>query len=449
MGIKLQTLEDLTSNNSELKKENIIAPSLNDTKESTRVLTSPNLDRNMFWLGALKSIGYPMLWSTSKMHHEIPIDTKVLMKYHKRRKDFYSNWIKKGVSEDKIPGRNIAILYVSSHKSLWETIGVPYATSWHGGYTPHVIIGSNLFKKRHEKLVHTEYITFKNILSGKTLRDLWRGKIVNPKKVLFSELMNKLYNAITGVGGVIVDREKNPIIDSYNFSNNVREILKKGNSLLLFPDGSRSRTGHYKEFKSAGFQGVIDAIGNDVDVYVVPMAIDYTRIVELEKTSHTQSSFLTSKSAYTFEFKDIKNFMITYHDIYLSFGTPIHVNLLNYKEDNFRKTFAKSALNECMNLVKILPVNIVSEAMVRTLSKYENLTYKSDYFSVPMSDLYNNLHSVLSELSIHKDKFRKVDTSDLDKIIIESRLDLDPRNIDSYKLYSNQIAHYLKKDSAI
>ena len=126
-------------------------------------------------------------------------------------------------------------------------------------------------------------------------------------------------------------------------------------------------------------------------------------------------------------------------DIYITIGKPISVSA-NIEKN--RKELAKYTREKCLDLVKILPINIVSRSI---LDSYNN--GKIEYKKLPY-----NISKNIKKLEIYKDRFKGFSIKDKPQYIINSLnrneiklKKIDVNNLAVYELYSNYISHYFEK----
>jgi 1-acyl-sn-glycerol-3-phosphate acyltransferase len=328
------------------------------------------LERDKLLFFTLRNISRLAIKTTSFKHYDIPEVTQEIMDYQK----FYGD---------------ISILYVGLHKSLWETIGVPYAINKFGGEIPFVMMGSNLVKKSTGILEHI------------------------------------LRSSLERSGVVIVDRDDCPRLSSAQLASDIEYLLSNNIPTMLFPEGTRSKSGIPGDFKSAGFQGVIDAAKHGPTA-IIPFNVDYSSVNEAKEY------LKMSTTPYSFKFKELPKWFKNFGDIYISFGLPIVVDSFND-----RKSLAIQTRNACLDLVKIQPVNILSEAMLRL-----NPVAGS---SVDMRQLYGIINSVLIELLPHKEKFQGIMSGTPEEIITNSNLLISSGMDKMYNIYAGYIRHYIKR----
>ncbi|MGV8141506.1 MAG: lysophospholipid acyltransferase family protein [Candidatus Woesearchaeota archaeon] len=417
----------------------------NDSLEKRAIATHvTRTRRNPFLFNAAKMFAWSVVKAGSYKHYDIPQETQELMIRQKKHRD-------------------VSIYYVSPHKGMWETVGTLYTISWHDGDVPFVMMGSNLLKKE-------------------------TGII---------EAMLKYVGNRSGL--ISVEREINPKTAAPIIISDISNILSAHRNVLIYPEGTRSRTGIVQDFKPAGFQGLVQAVSNGVEAYIVPVNVDYSKLIEIEvfaaqnglyklkplmlskefadmtKSQKLESmreiyynthmikdkEFQTEKienkyneleelvrqdkdfkselehlgDKYTFRFKDIKNMWKTFiGDTDISFGKPWYIERNDSR--GYRGELAKKSRELCLDLVKIHKINVLSEAIVRM-----NLG-----FGAPINNdkLYRSIISVMKDLSPYEDRFRHFSmTTRPEEIVKTSHTDIASEKLEEYKIYANQIHHYL------
>lgn len=330
---------------------------------------SGSVKRNRIMLSIVKGIIWPLIKTTSVKEYEIPEETQQIIR-----------------------NRNSTIMYISPHKSLWETIGIPYTISKHGGDTPFVFMGNNLLKK--ETGLKEQIIKY----------------------------------VVEQIGGVSIERENNPRAKVQTLIDSISNILGQGNNVMIFPEGTRSRDGLVKQFKPASFQGAIDANNQGKDIQIIPINIDYSNLIELKEFMAEQSS------KYTFSVNDSRKWKETkLGHIYISLGAPIKVD-----KTYDRKELAQKVREECLDLIKIQPINILSTAIKRI-----NPISDAD---LEIQRIYKEIENVLTDLEFSRYKYRGFDsTTPPEEILAKSNISIDTNLIKGYNIYANNIAHYLNK----
>jgi len=310
-----------------------------------------------------------------------------------KTRDFFRWWLKRsshvnlempGETSELISNPKSAVLFASSHKSLWETVGIPYAIDKTNDDVPYVVMGSNLVKG----------VGF---------------------------LMHRL-------GVVYVERGKDtrfrtPLI----LKAKLNYLLANNQKVLIFPEGTRSKTGMIDEFKRTFAASALE-VSKHADTYIVPVNTDYSDL-----NFRAESALIKSSAPYTFKLLHARHWIRHMEDIYITFGMPTKV--IPTMSD---KELAAEIREQCKRLVKILPINIVSEAATR------EMTYES---RIDPKNLNHRILQVRDELSSHKEQFRGFDDKTIPQVLM--RLSGIPilKDLEHvYRLYSGYINHYLPSE---
>jgi hypothetical protein len=343
----------------------------------------PNLKRHKPTLLKLTAMAWPIMKITSWKHYEIPKNSLNLIKSQRK----YDNCI---------------IAYDGLHRSLAEVVMDPYAINIHGGNITSMMMGNNLLRKDAGK--RERRLAF----------SLERANVV----ALVERLKNKMQQA-----------------DRVAFDMYTR--LTRDICTFVYPGGTRSRDGSFKKFYSAAYQGMIDAAkvlrstispSKDKLLYLIHVNVDYSKTLEVREFVAENHD---PNKPHSFSMrKDLKKFFKNPGHVYVSFSEPI---LIHPYDD--RKKLAERSMQECLDLVKILPINIMSEAMIRLNPTPGSVINKHR--------LYGLIDDVIDDLSPHQHKFRRVTIGNAEKIVSRSRLPLDSRLMDMYKVYANYIGHYM------
>ena len=299
-------------------------------------------------------------------------------------------------------------LYTGLHRSLWETTGMLSALNMNKLPIPIVGMGDNLIKGKLFVTLAKNTSVFL-VKRGKTRRE-----IVESAK----ELRNNMYS-----------------------------FMAYGRDVLLFPEGTRTgipRTGEYGGFFPTSFDALleyekeknsIDQNKKDIkilDSYIIPFNCDYSVIREAGELV----GFNPEKPR-TLKVWDSMKMLKHIKDVYIAFGTPVKVS--EHLEKS-RKEIAVMIREHCMDLVKILPVNVVAIALTNALNNN-----KSD-----MGSIYKEIESVISGLGDFREKFRGFENFDPEKIFLtvsDSISEFRKPSVEKlpiYKLYADYIGHYLK-----
>ena len=310
----------------------------------------------------------------------------------------------------RLKDKKAVFLYTGLHKSLWETTGVITSLHLNNFPIPFVGMGDNLV----------------------------RGKF-------FQNLVKK-----TGVFLIKRANVRRDIVKSAeSLKKTILNFIVHNTDILIFPEGTRkniSRKGKYGDFFPAAFEAMLEYERNkkeilksnkkllDLQIYIVPFNVDYSKIREdaeiIKESKNTPQTLHIIDS-----FKMLKNL----GDIYITIGKPISVSA-NIEKN--RKELAKYTREKCLDLVKILPINIVSRSI---LDSYNN--GKIEYKKLPY-----NISKNIKKLEIYKDRFKGFSIKDKPQYIINSLnrneikfKKIDVKNLAVYELYSNYISHYFEK----
>jgi 1-acyl-sn-glycerol-3-phosphate acyltransferase len=305
-------------------------------------------------------------------------------------------------------GGRAVFVYCGLHKSLWETTGVLAPVYLSGLPVPYVGMGDNLVKGRVFQAMSKRIGTF-----------LVR-RPTNRREM--AESARKLRDDVLG-------------------------FVARGLDVLVFPEGTRKNIpnlGHYGDFFPAAFDAVLDYERRKPaileanpqlaprDVYLVPFNVDYSRVREAREMVDEHSG--TPRTLHVFDsFAMIRNIGETY----LSYGPPVRVA---DHLDVDRKALAAFCRQRCLDLVKILPINVASRAIL-TLPEAP---------SVPRNALNEAILRVVDGLRPFADRFRGLAAVDPPEEVArraaQAQLDfrgLGPDDAKLYRLYASYISHYL------
>ena len=301
-----------------------------------------------------------------------------------------------------------AFLYCGLHRSLWETTGALAPLHIARLPLPYVAMGDNLVKGR-----------------------------------LFRALSKQ-------IGTFMVQRPANRrqmLASARRLRDDVLGFVAHGLDVLIFPEGTRKnipRHSQYGEFFPASFDGLLEYERNKEaivasnpglrlrDAYIVPLNVDYSRVREAGE--------MVSKGAAhprTLHLLDSLSMIRGIGDTYLSYGPPLRVA---DHLDLDRKGLASLARERCLDLVKILPVNVASQAMLDA----------APTGTVDPEALHEAVHRVVETLLPHRVRFRGFTADDGPTEIVRRarRSGLDFRTMDTdrerlYRLYAAYIGHVL------
>lgn len=300
-------------------------------------------------------------------------------------------------------------LYTGLHKSLWETTGILVALHMEKLPVPYAGMGDNLI----------------------------RGKF-------FQELAKR-----TGVFLIKRATNRREILESAKkLKQFIMTFMAYGKDVIFFPEGTRKSilsTGEYGKFFPSAFDAVLEYEKeketillqypelNRNETYIVPVNIDYSRVREDWEMIETYQG-----KPRTLHILDSLKMMSKVGDTYVCFGKPMKVS--DYK-DMSRKDLSVLAREKCLELVKILPINVVCKALVNAI----------DAGSTSLEKIKTAISAVVQQLLPYKERFRGFNEDDSPEYLLKraGRYEkcLRPDNIDKenlvfYNLYANYIGHY-------
>ena len=299
-------------------------------------------------------------------------------------------------------------LYTGLHKSLWETTGLLAALYLKKLEIPHVGMGDNLVRGR-----------------------------------FFQSLVRK-----AGVFLIKRAQTRKEIVESAKaLKNYILHYMAHGVDVLFFPEGTRKSIlteGTYGKFFPTAFEAVLEFEKNKerilalhqglpaYDAYIIPTNVDYSRVRE------DRELLQEYKKARTLHVLDSLKMIKKIRDTYITFGKPIKV--LAHQEKS-RKELAIYSRERCLELVKILPINVVSQAILDSLQDDR----------VRIDNIEENIARCIQRLAKLKDRFRGFSAEDHPAALLEkvSQYEstfkpqyIDNRNKPLYQLYANYIRHY-------
>ena len=299
-------------------------------------------------------------------------------------------------------------LYCGLHRSLWETTGLLAPLHLAHLPLPYVAMGDNLIKGR-----------------------------------LFQSLSKK-------IGTFMVRRpanRKEMLESARRLRDDVLSFVAHRLDVLVFPEGTRKNIplhSRYGDFFPASFDGLLEYERNrdaivasnaglrPRETWIVPLNVDYSRVREAaemvaEEAGHPR----------TLHVLDSLSMIRGIGDTYLSYGTPIRVA---DHLDLDRKALASLARRRCLDLIKILPVNVVSRARLEI----------GNGGPVSPAVLEDAVREVVARLGPYADRFRGFSAGDEPALLVRRarRAGLDFRAMEPdreglYRLYAAYIGHYL------
>lgn len=311
----------------------------------------------------------------------------------------------------KLKQEKSVFLYAGLHKSLWETTGTISTLYLQKLPLPHPGMGDNLVKGKFFQAISKKVGLF-IVKRPKTRRE-----IIESAKLLKMYILNLMAHGVDG---------------------------------MVYPEGTRRSipdTGKYGGFFPAAFEALLEYERNKDEIlsqydylssynsYIVPFNLDYSKVREDREMTKELGAKPWTLHVFDF-FKMIKDV----GHVYISFGKPINIreNL-----DKNRKQLADFTREQCLQLVKILPINIVSHSI---LDAYENDKIK-------IKEILKNISKNIEKLKHLKDRFRgfSIDEDPEDILGKVSKYEKSFKTIDVkylrlYRLYANYIHHYFKDD---
>jgi len=308
---------------------------------------------------------------------------------------------------------NSVFLYTGLHKSLWETTGVLSALYLSGLEIPFAGMGDNLIK----------------------------GKF-------FHKLARK-------AGVFVIKRAKNrrEILESAKqLKEYIISFLAQAVDVMVYPEGTRKNIperGRYGDFFPTVFEATLEyeknkkeivAQENDLAVhnsYIIPFNVDYSHVREAKEMVENIGG-----KPRTLHILDSLSMIANVGHTFISFGKPIKVsdNL-----DKNRKELSLKVRKECLDLVKILPINLVAQSFV---SCYERMSEKN-ITEIDDSCILESIKRNMDKLKDFKESFRLFSLDDSPVEIWEMVKKSEPHfrtlefhNIRLYRLYANYIEHY-------
>lgn len=188
--------------------------------------------------------------------------------------------------------------------------------------------------------------------------------------------------------------------------NKIIEYLEKDTPVLMFPEGTRSRTGELKNYNPGLFQS---AFLSD-DVSIIPIDVSYTKIPDLKS--------LIGETSRDFDIKNSSSFFDNHGKILINYGLPI-----NPKDFSDARSLSIHSRQKASDLVNISPTNIFSHAFL--YGKYNNL--------------FDNINFTTDKFISKTNNF--IVYPSLQNIITHSAVDQNAP-IKILKFYANQIKHY-------
>jgi len=302
-----------------------------------------------------------------------------------------------------------AFLYVSLHKSLWETSGMLVPLLKKKLPVPYTGMGDNLVRGKF----------FQNLAKRVGVFLIKRAR--NRREMLESAQMLKDY---------------------------IINYIAHGEDVLVFPEGTRKSIiadGQYGKFFPTAFEGLLEYEKNKerimtsldlpaYNAYIIPGNVDYSRIREDWEMLGERKG-----KPRTLTILDSLKMLKNIGDTYITYGEPIKVaDCL----DMNRKELAAYTREKCLDLVKILPINIVSRAVLESM---EGHRIKNDKIEA-------NIERTIQKLEFRRNRFRGFTPDDHPRNIWQKVASfvvyfrekyIDEKYLAFYRMYASFIGHYL------
>ncbi|MCK5057179.1 MAG: hypothetical protein KAT34_11025 [Candidatus Aminicenantes bacterium] len=313
----------------------------------------------------------------------------------------------------KLKQENAVFLYAGLHKSLWETTATLATLYLHKLPIPYPGMGDNLIRGKFFQALSKKVGLFL------VKRPKTRREIIESAKMLKHYTMNLIAHGIDG---------------------------------MVYPEGTRRNIpdkGKYGDFFPTAFEALLEYEKNKEEIleqnkeftrhntYVVPFNLDYYKVREDREMTAVIGG--KPRTLHAFDFlKMIKNI----GHVYITFGKPINIadNL-----DKNRRQLADLTRDKCLELVKILPINIVSRSI---LDAYENDKIK-------IKEIFKNIGRNIEKLKHLKERFRGFSIGEAPEEILnkvstyeKSFKIIDVKYLRLYRLYANYIRHYFEDSKA-
>ena len=303
-------------------------------------------------------------------------------------------------------------LYAGLHKSLWETSGLLVALLLNIKkiQIPYVGMGDNLVRGRF----------FQSLAKRIGIFLIKRAK--SRKEILESAKQLKEY---------------------------ILYFISRGVDVMVYPEGTRKSIptrGTYGKFFPTVFEPLLEYERNKettrgdnenqllYNTYIIPTNVDYSKIREDKELLEEY------KKPRTLHVKDSLKMIRKIRQVYISVGEPIKV--ADHLDKN-RKQLAVYTREKCMELVKILPINVVARSI---LDSVDGARIRSD-------KIEENIAANIQKLSGLSERFRDFSLDEHPADILEKVAKyetafqpkyLDIENLPLYRMYANYIGHYFR-----
>ena len=242
-------------------------------------------------------------------------------------------------------------LYIGLHKSLWETTGVQSILHRNHLNVPYAAMGDNLIRGR-------------------------------------------FYQAIAKRSGLFLVKRasgRQGLLESAaSLKKAIKAHISAGIDVIIYPEGTRKNIpqyGRYGTFFTTVFEAALELCQEQDNLALVPVNVDYSHIREDHEMLHPNE-----KHPRTLHILDSLKMLSHLGDIYVNIGDPVIPNDPSWN----RKNLASHLHQSCLDLVKILPINIISWAIT---------TLRAQGQKDPEA-LYRQIEANIRALGAHQNRFR-------------------------------------------
>jgi len=293
-------------------------------------------------------------------------------------------------------------LYTGLHKSLGETTGVQAVLQRNQYKVPYAAMGDNLIRGRFYQAIAKR--------SG-----------------LF------LVKRATGRQGLLES--------AASLKSAIKAHIESGIDVIVYPEGTRQNIpqfGRYGTFFTAAFEAAVELSQSGQKLALVPVNIDYSHVREDKEMLYS-----ASRHPRTLHVLDSLKMLSHLGDIYVSIGDPVVPD----SEQWNRKTLAARLHQDCLNLIKVLPVNVISWAIytLRQQSIIDN------------ERLYREIEKNIEHLAPYQERFRNFNTQSRGKELYQelvqkrkefNRWSEENENLSKFfKLYRDYIGPLINQES--
>jgi 1-acyl-sn-glycerol-3-phosphate acyltransferase len=289
-------------------------------------------------------------------------------------------------------------LYIGLHKSLWETSGVQTVLHRNHLAVPYAAMGDNLVRGR-----------------------------------FFQAIAKRL-------GIFLVKRAKGRqglLESAAALKGELKAHVKADIDVIIFPEGTRKNIpqfGRYGTFFTTVFEAALELSQEGEKVVLVPLNVDYSHVREDHEMLRP-----TEKHPRTLHILDSLNMLSHLDDIFVSFGEPIKLTVRQWN----RKDLAAHCLDACLNLIKILPINVIAWAIY---SLHQKVKLDAD-------SLYREIEANIVALAPYQNRFRGFDLQSQGQALFEQVAkkrrefkfwaEKTPDQLCLFKLYRDYIGHLI------